>query len=120
VFHVEEVSPAEPIDPSLFQRPPGAEEWESCDLPEEAAVLEQPPPKYPEEARKSALSGVVQIYAVIETDGTLSHLTVLTSARPDMDKAALDAVSKWRYRPPACNGKPFRTHTIVTTTFLIG
>jgi len=119
-FHVEELSSAESIDPSLFQHGDSAEEWNTCDSPEEPAVLVQQPPKYPEEAHRNATSGVVQIYAVIETDGSLSHLAVITSARPDMDKAALDAVSKWRYKPPACNGMPFRTHTIITTTFLIG
>jgi TonB family protein len=119
-FHVQELSAPDAIDPALFQHASGAEEWDSCDSPQEAAVLEQQPPKYPEEARRSGVSGVVQIYAVIEIDGTLSHLAVLTSARPDMDKAALDAVSKWRYRPPACDGKPIRIHTIITTTFLLG
>jgi TonB family protein len=119
-FHVEEVSPVEATDPSLFERHESAEEWDSCDSPEEVAILEQQPPKYPEEARRSAISGVVQIYAVIETDGGVSHLAVLSSARADMDSAALAAVSKWRYRPPACNGRPFRTHTIITVTFLLG
>jgi len=119
-LHVEELSSAESNDPSLFQHADSAEEWNTCDSPDEAAVLVQQSPKYPEESHRSATSGVVQIYAVIETDGTLSHLAVITSAWPDMDKAALDAVSKWRYKPPACNGMPFRTHTIITTTFLIG
>jgi len=118
-FHLEELVPLGPSDAPSFQPPAGAEEWDICDSPEPAVLLVHPLPKYPEVARARSVMGIAQIYAVIETDGTLSHLAVVTSSRPDMDRASLDAVSQWRYKPPVCNGSPLRTHTIITTTFWI-
>jgi hypothetical protein len=117
--HVEEIVRFDSSDASLFQPPTGSEEWEICDSPELPVLLESPRPKYPDDARRNAVAGVVQSYAVIETDGTLSHLAVVTSARPDMDRASPDALAQWRYKPQTCNGISVRTHTIITTTFWI-
>jgi TonB family protein len=113
------MAPLGPVDISSFQPPAGAEEWDTCDSAEPAVLLVHPLPKYPQEARSQSAMGMAQIYAVIETDGTLSNLAVVTSSRSDMNRASLDALSNWRYKPPTCNGTPFRTHTIITTTFWI-
>jgi TonB family protein len=118
-IHVEEIVSFDPSDASLFQPPTNSEEWEVCDSPEPPVLLESPRPKYPDDARRNSMTGVVQTYAAIETDGTLSHLAVVTSARPDMDRASLDALAQWRYKPQTCNGISVRTHTIITTTFWI-
>jgi TonB family protein len=118
-LHVEEIAHFDSSDASLFQPPTGSEEWDTCDSPEPPVLLESPRPKYPDDARRNGVSGVVQSYAVIETNGTLSHLAVVTSASPDMDRASLDALSQWRYKPQTCNGIEVRIHTIITTTFWI-
>jgi TonB family protein len=104
---LEELSPLENAASALFDVPKDSEEWDICDTAEQAALSLSAQPVYPEEARRNRETGVVQIYAVIETDGTLSHLQVVTHAKPDLDRAALEAVSQWRYRPPSATEIPF-------------
>ena len=53
-------------------------------------------PVYPPAAKKAGIQGIVVLRATIATDGSVSNLEVL-SGDPQLVKAALDAVQKWRY-----------------------
>lgn len=66
------------------------------------------PPEYPEEASKQRIEGVVDILFVVETDGSVRHAEVRSSAHPLLDAVALAAVKKWRFAPMTANGKPVR------------
>lgn len=56
-------------------------------------------------------------HAVIETDGTLSHLTLIQQVTPAPEAAAADAVRQWRYKPAACGSTPFRVETAIAVDF---
>ena len=53
-------------------------------------------PVYPPAAKKAGIQGIVVLRATIAMDGSVSNLEVL-SGDPQLVKAALDAVQKWRY-----------------------
>src|SRR5207247_1230905 len=53
-------------------------------------------PEYPEMARKARIEGKVIVEAVIDTDGSVIDVKVLRSI-PLLDKAAIEAVKKWKY-----------------------
>jgi TonB family protein len=53
-------------------------------------------PVYPPAAKKAGIQGIVVLRATIATDGSVSNLEVL-SGDPQLVKAALEAVQKWRY-----------------------
>jgi periplasmic protein TonB len=73
-------------------------------------------PQYPSLARQARVSGVVELEGVIGVDGRIHELTV-KSGHPLLVKAAVDAVSRWIYRPTMLNGQPIEVVTPITVTF---
>jgi TonB family protein len=82
----------------------------------EGVVEHRVQPVYPEQARSLRLEGQVVLRATVTENGALRDLKVL-SGHPLLARAALDAVSKWRYRPYQLNGKPIAMQTNVTIDF---
>jgi TonB family protein len=116
-IQVNGLGPLEIIDANTFVPPGGAQEWEMCDTPQPAVPLQRTQPAYPESAQKSGEAGIVQVYVEIETNGSLSHMAIVTPPRAEFDKPTLDALTKWLYKPAMCNGTPQRMHTIITTAY---
>ena len=75
-------------------------------------------PQYPALARTARISGTVQLIGVIGTDGTIQSLRVI-SGHPLLAKAAMDAVSQWRYRPTLLSGQPVEVIAPITVTFAL-
>ncbi len=73
-------------------------------------------PVYPPLARQIRVQGVVVMEAVINKEGSIESLRVI-SGHPLLNQAALDAVKQWRYRPTMLNGEPVEVITTVTVTF---
>ncbi len=102
---------------SIFLTPTNSEFWAHCDDMQEVEVVQQVHPQYPDSARRNRESGTVMFYAVIETDGTVSHLTLIQQATPALEAAAADAVRQWRYKPAACGSTPVRVETAIAVDF---
>ncbi|HTF57170.1 MAG TPA: TonB family protein [Planctomycetota bacterium] len=65
-----------------------------------AVALQNPPPDYPEGARRRNIQGTVAIQFLVLEDGTVSEAKVReSSGNAELDDAALAAVRKWKYRP---------------------
>ena len=79
----------------------------------------QPEPAYPNTARIARQQGVVILEAIIGTDGSVENLSVLKSAFPLLDEAAVSAVARWRYRPATLNGRTVRVYLTVTVNFTL-
>ena len=77
-----------------------------------------PLPAYPPLARQGRISGVVRLNAVIGKDGTVEQLSV-ASGHPLLIRAAVDAVSQWRYRPTLLNGEPVEVITQIDVYFTL-
>ena len=76
-------------------------------------------PAYPEVARRASMRGRVTVSAVIGLDGGVESAEVLASTNPLFDRAALDAVRKWRYRAATMNGRPVRVYFTVVVDFVV-
>ena len=74
-------------------------------------------PVYPEAARKARLQGVVILEAIITKEGHVDSVRILRGLNPLLDKAAMDAVSKWRYKAATFNNRPVPVYLTVTVTF---
>lgn len=74
-------------------------------------------PVYPELARRARLTGVVVLEATIDTEGNVVDVNVLRGLGLGLDQAAVDAVSKWKYRPTYYNGRPVPVLMTVTVQF---
>lgn len=73
-------------------------------------------PAYPPLARQARIQGVVVLTAVIDKDGNIQNLQVV-SGHPLLAPAAIEAVKQWRYKPFLLNGQPLEVETAVTVTF---
>ena len=85
---------------------------------EAAKLIFQVKPEYPPLARIARVQGAVRLEAVISKEGTMQSLKVL-SGPPLLVKAALDAVSRWRYQPTLLNGEPVEVSTEIDVNFTL-
>lgn len=102
---------------SRFQQPPNSEFWAGC--ADKLELVTRVHPVYPPKARANREGGRVVLYAVIEADGSLSHLTVIHHASPDLENAAIEAVRQWRYKVNGCGDSPGRMETSIPVDFWI-
>jgi TonB family protein len=100
-----------------FAPPKDATFMATCAAPEGPKLIEHSLPAYPPLERAAQHTGHVVLYARIAPDGTVHDAKVVFPAAPDFDTAALAAVSKWRYRPATCSGKPTPEETYITVYF---
>ena len=77
-----------------------------------------PDPRYPEEARKKGLQGVVKLHVLVAKDGSVKKLSVI-SGDPILAKSSLETVRRWKYQPTLSNGKPVEVESVVEITFTI-
>jgi protein TonB len=83
-----------------------------------ARLIFGPKPPYPTLARAARVQGAVRIEAIIGTDGAVRNVR-LVSGPPLLAKAALDAVSQWRYRPTMLGGNAVEVLTEITVNFTL-
>ena len=83
-----------------------------------AKLIVGPKPAYPALARTTRVQGTVRIQAIIERDGAIGNLQVL-SGPALLIKAAVEAVQKWRYEPTLLNGVPVEVITEIDVNFAL-
>ena len=76
-------------------------------------------PKYPEAARRASQSGEVVLRVVVEANGTIGKIDVLTPGPFGMGEAAVEAVKKWVYRPARVNGQPVAVWKVIRVKFTL-
>ena len=100
--------------------PKGTYDARSGDLPPDIILpvpLETPSPRYPDTARIAHMEGVVVLSATIASDGRVVDVEIEKSVGPFLDRAALDAVSRWRYVPAHIGSTRVAVILRVTLTF---
>ena len=73
-------------------------------------------PSYPAVAREARIHGGVVLTALIDKDGNIENLQVV-SGHPMLAPAAINAVKQWRYKPYLLNGQPVEVETTITVNF---
>ena len=73
-------------------------------------------PQYPESARRQNIQGPVTLSAVVDEDGSVRSVTVL-SGDSALAPAALEAVRQWRFKPYRVNGRATEFATRITVNF---
>ncbi|HYN09966.1 MAG TPA: TonB family protein [Vicinamibacterales bacterium] len=76
------------------------------------------PPTYPVVAQTARVEGIVILEAIIDETGAVRDVRVLRSI-PLLDRAAIDAVSRWRYLPTQLNGVAVPVIMTVTVSFTL-
>lgn len=78
--------------------------------------LVQTAPVYSILARQTMQEGIVTIDAVIDTEGNVAEMRII-SGPPLLLQAALDAVRQWKYEPTYLNDQAISVELIVKVTF---
>jgi protein TonB len=74
-------------------------------------------PDYPRLARQTGVKGAVEVEATVGADGKVKSVKVL-SGHPMLQKAAVDAVMQWVYKPTLLNGKAVESQTRIVLNFV--
>ena len=85
---------------------------------QQANLIYQTKPTYPEQALQAGIEGAVLLEAVIAKSGSVENLRLMSrGAHPFLAKAAMEAVKQWRYQPTLLNGEPIEVVTTITVDF---
>lgn len=99
----------------LFSKPPNAAEMHTCGGRQSPPLaLLTPDPLYPDHHNESA---TVVLWINIDEEGKPLNPKVARSAGKDFDKAALDAIRNWRFKPMTCDGVPYAAQVNVELDF---
>ena len=91
----------EPVAPSA----PAAAQTGGSSQPMPIAA-QSPPPQYPAAALRSGDTGTVVVRVEVDATGYPNNVTVIQrSGSRDLDRAATDAVRRWRFTPAQSNGQ---------------
>jgi len=94
--------PAPPAPPVVAKAPAGPAEVGDLS----ARLISFSPPAYPLESRRLHEEGTVVLALMLGVDGRVSEISVTSSSgSPRLDKAALEAVRKWRWAPLTRGGE---------------
>jgi TonB family protein len=74
-------------------------------------------PAYPEEARREGAQGTVKLTVIINEEGFVYEVEGNPGNNPILEKAAIPAVKRWRFRPFLMKDVPVALKTTVTVTF---
>lgn len=79
--------------------------------------LDTPSPRYPDPARILRMEGAVVLSATIDASGRVVDVEIEKGVCPFLDRAAIEAVSRWRYVPARIGSRPVAVILRVTLTF---
>jgi TonB family protein len=65
------------------------------------------------------LGGDVVMRVVVEANGSIGRVEVVTPAPFGMTEAATDAVRRWTYRPARVNGQPVAVWKVIRVKFTL-
>jgi len=85
----------------------------------QGSLIRRVDPVYPPLARSARIQGQVVLSAVISKAGTIENLRLI-SGHPMLVRAAIDAVSQWRYKPYILNDEVIEVETQITVNFVLG
>ncbi|WP_373497926.1 energy transducer TonB, partial [Desulfococcus sp.] len=82
------------------------------------SVVGQPRPAYPYRARRRNIEGWVKIRFLVDRNGRVHDLTILSSSPKDVfDAAVREAVPRWRFRAGIKSGRPVDVWVETTIQF---
>lgn len=81
-------------------------------------VMNRVDPVYPAEAKADHVQGAVVLSAHINKEGRIESLATISGPAP-LQRAAVEAVKQWTYKPYLLNGQPVAVHTTVTVNFYL-
>jgi periplasmic protein TonB len=106
--------PSAPPDATAQAAPPEPAAIDTTLVPPK--LLKSVAPVYPPEAMENYITGDVRVDAVVEPDGKIGAMKILTGPAP-LRQAAMDALKQYEYAPATQGGKAVEAHVTATVKF---
>jgi TonB family protein len=81
--------------------------------------ISQVQPEYPTQAIKGKIEGIVWVKMWVTETGDVERAVISKSDSDSLNKSAIDAASKWKFKPAMMKGKPVATWVSVPFQFVI-
>jgi periplasmic protein TonB len=96
----------------------GEDDMDSAGATEQAVATFKSQPVFPSALLRKKIGGKVVIAAVVDASGAVVKVTIKTSSgQAELDKAAITAVQKWKFKPGTRDGKPVQSTCLIPYTF---
>ena len=79
--------------------------------------VEKTDPKYPPQLIKDHVDGQVVLYAIIRKDGSVGNIQLVHGVDPELDRDAMEAFARWKFRPGARDGVPVDLEAVIYIPF---
>ncbi len=97
----------------------GVEIFDISKLDQQPVARFQARPQYPFEMRRAGISGEVLVDFIVDTNGDVRNAFSAHSSQREFENAAVQAVSKWKFKPGRKNGHAVYTHMQVPIVFTL-
>jgi TonB family protein len=74
---------------------------------------------YPDHLRRARVQGLITVTGVVDENGRVSKVLLVTGAHPQLDAAAVSDIQNWRLAPASCDGAPISASFAVTLRYSI-
>lgn len=97
----------------------GMEVFDIANLDQTPVPRFQARPQYPFEMRRAGIAGEVVVDFIVDTRGDVHNAYAIRSSQREFEAAAVQAVSKWKFRPGRKGGRNVNTHMQVPIVFTL-
>ncbi len=97
----------------------GVEIFDISKLDQQPVARFQARPQYPFEMRRAGISGEVLVDFIVDTNGDVRNAFSAHSSQREFEPSAIQAVSKWKFKPGRKNGHAVYTHMQVPIVFTL-
>lgn len=101
-------------DPNMFR---GMKVFDIAMLDQQPNPRFQGAPTYPFEMRRAGISGEVLVEFIVDTTGDVQNAFAVRSTQREFESAAVQAVSKWKFKPGRKGGRDVPTRMQVPIVF---
>jgi protein TonB len=103
-------------DSSRFK---GIEVFDLSKLDQQPVARFQARPQYPFEMRRAGIAGEVVVDFIVDSNGDVQNAFSIRSSQREFETAAIQAVSKWKFKPGRKGGRNVNTHMQVPIVFTL-
>lgn len=93
------------------------DDYAAMDLDEKPRAVYRPNPRYPTELQGQGIGGTVMLVFMVDAAGQVQNIKTQKSVHPALDRAAVEAVSRWRFKPGTRKGEPVPYRMRIPITF---
>ena len=96
----------------------GADDMFGGDLDSPPTAVNKLPPTYPSSLLSKGIGGRVLVTCTVDAEGRVIAASVSqSSGQPELDKAAISAVNKWKFKPATKGGRKIKATCVVPFNF---